>query len=299
MATADGEGGLGGPAPSPPFSSPPSEQTVWTDVSPLLDAACKDLRDGEFIHGENFSLFAAMSALEIMDPKMDSGMENRGYRSVEEAIENGAAPIPFSSDRTVDVQCTIDVMDHLLACEATWHKGHSLAQTVFSCIYLLRLERTSSHALLHSYCRLMRVTCNAVISVVSDARTHEEEDLFTMAHGLPLKGEGDEKCLSMLIAVEEMLSRQLRACKAPAYKKKVLEDIDPLQTNVDLEEGYCKALLCRLRFPPIPCSHVYEKTSRKRFGVGQETFSLLSIGVSMHWQINGIPQVQCMQIFSR
>lgn len=58
-------------------------------------------------------------------------------------------------------------------CQATWHKGHSLAQTVFSCIYLLRLERTSSHALLHSYCRIIRTTCNAVISVVSDARTHE------------------------------------------------------------------------------------------------------------------------------
>lgn len=231
-----------------PHPPPPGEQTVWADVSPLLNAACNDLQDGELIHGENFSLFAAMSALEIMDPKMDSGMENRGYRSVEEAIENGAAPIPLSSDRTTDVQCSIDVMDHLLACEATWHKGHSLAQTVFSCIYLLRLERTSSHALLHSYCRIIRTTCNAVISVVSDARTHEEEDLFTMAYGLPLKGEGDDKCLAMLHAVEETLSRQLRACKAPSSKKKAFEDFDPLQTNTDLEEGYCKALLCRIRF---------------------------------------------------
>lgn len=57
--------------------------------------------------------------------------------------------------------------------QATWHKGHSLAQTVFSCIYLLRPDRTSSHALLHSLCRVMRATCKAVVSVVSDARTHE------------------------------------------------------------------------------------------------------------------------------
>lgn len=135
-----------------------------------------------------------------MDPKMDSGVENSGYCSIEEAIENGAAPIPLSLDRMVDVQRTIDVMDHLLACEvlsvvlyyklfagrckilcfqhllcwqATWHKGHSLAQTVFSCIYLLRIERTSSHSLLHSYCRITRATCNAIISAVADARTHE------------------------------------------------------------------------------------------------------------------------------
>ncbi|XP_018826790.1 N-alpha-acetyltransferase 35, NatC auxiliary subunit isoform X1 [Juglans regia] len=228
-------------------SIPFGDNSVWADVSPLLESACKDLRDGDLIHGDNFNLFAAMSALEIMDPKMDSGIVCK-YYSVDEAIENGAAPVPISFDKTVDVQRTIDIMDHLLACEATWHKGHSLAQTVFSCIYLLRPDRTSSHALLHSYCRVIRATCKAVISVVSDARTHEEEDLFTMAYGLPLDGDGDEKCLSLLNAVEETTSRQLRACKAQSSRRRVLEDIEPLQTNLDLEEGYCKALLCRLRF---------------------------------------------------
>ncbi|WJZ98175.1 hypothetical protein VitviT2T_016720 [Vitis vinifera] len=223
------------------------ENTVWADVTSLLQAASQGLQEGELIHGDNFNLFAAMSALEIMDPKMDSGIVCK-YYSVDEAIENGAAPVPLSFDKTIDVQCTIDIMDHLLSCEATWHKGHSLAQTVFSCIYLLRLDRTSSHAILHSYCRLIRATCKAVISVVSDARTHEEEDLFTMTYGLPLNGDGDGKCLSMLNAVEETISRQLRACKAPSSKKRVLEDIEPLQPNLDLEEGYCKALLCRLRF---------------------------------------------------
>lgn len=54
-----------------------------------------------------------------MDPKMDSGMEGNGFHSVEEAIENGAAPIPLSLDRTVDIQRSIDVMDHLLSCEVT------------------------------------------------------------------------------------------------------------------------------------------------------------------------------------
>ncbi|KAL5850604.1 hypothetical protein ACOSQ4_008617 [Xanthoceras sorbifolium] len=221
----------------PPVHSPiPSgENSVWADVSSLLEAACQELQDGDLIHGDNFNLFAAMSALEIMDPKMDSGIVCK-YYSVDEAVENGVAPVPISSDKTIDVQCTIDIMDHLLACEATWHNGHSLAQTVFSCIYLLRPDRTSSHAILHSYCRVIRATCKAVVSVVSDARTHEEEDLFTMTYGLPLHGDGDEKCLSMLNAVEEMIYRQLRAY------------IEPLQLNLDLEEGFCNALLCRIRF---------------------------------------------------
>ncbi|TVU27867.1 hypothetical protein EJB05_19368, partial [Eragrostis curvula] len=235
---------------SPPPAIPTcSDQGVWADASPLLAAACRDLEDGELVHGENFSLFAAMSALEIMDPKMDSGSERSGYNSIEEAIEDGVAPIPLSLDRTLDVQRSIDVMDHLFSCEATWHKGHTLAQTVFTCIYLMRMERTSSHAVLNSFCRVLRATCNAVICVVSTARTHEEEDLFTMSFGLPLKDEWDEKCLSILNSVEETISRQLRACKAQALsKKKTLEGLESLQDNPDLEEDYCRALLCRLRF---------------------------------------------------
>lgn len=47
---------------------------------------------------------------------MDSGIISR-YCSVDEAIEDGAAPIPISFDKTSDVQCTIDIMDYLLACE--------------------------------------------------------------------------------------------------------------------------------------------------------------------------------------
>lgn len=50
---------------------------------------------------------------------MDSGMVSK-YYSLEEAIENGAAPVPISLNKTVDVQCTIDIMDHLLACEVVY-----------------------------------------------------------------------------------------------------------------------------------------------------------------------------------
>ncbi|KAG7583668.1 alpha-acetyltransferase 35 NatC auxiliary subunit [Arabidopsis suecica] len=228
-------------------SIPSGDNSVWADVSPLLSAACTDLQEGELINGDNFNLFAAMSALEIMDPKMDSGMVSTFY-SIDEAIESGFAPVPISSDSTVNVQSIIDIMDHLLACEATWHMGHSLAQTVFSCIYVLRPERTSSQALLHSYCRVIRATCRAVVSVVSDARTNEEEDLFTMTYGLPFSGDEDAKGLLLLNAVEETICRQLRACKAT--RRRVLEDaeLEPLQTNPHLEESFCKSLLCRIRF---------------------------------------------------
>ncbi|GFP96306.1 N-alpha-acetyltransferase 35 natc auxiliary subunit [Phtheirospermum japonicum] len=229
------EGGEDVKVPISP-SIPSGNDNVWADVSSLLRLACDDLRNDELICGENFNLFAAMSALEIMDPKMDSGIVST-YYSVDEAIDNGAAPVPLSCDRAIDIQRVIDIMDHLLACEATWHTGGSLAQTVFSCIYLLRPERMSTHALLHSFCRVIRMTCNSLLSAVSDARANEVD--------------GDEKCLSILHAVEETVSRQLKACKAPLSRKRVVEDVEPLQTNLELEEGFCKSVLCRLRFRKI------------------------------------------------
>lgn len=51
----------------------------------------------------------------------------------------------------------------------------------------------------------------------------QEEDLFTITSGLPLKRDGDEKCLSMLNVIEETISRQLHACKSPSHKKRSIE----------------------------------------------------------------------------
>lgn len=48
---------------------------------------------------------------------MDSGIERSECNSIEEAIEDGVAPIPLSLDRTLDVLRSIDVMDHLFSCE--------------------------------------------------------------------------------------------------------------------------------------------------------------------------------------
>lgn len=62
---------------------------------------------------------------------MDSGIEN-GYCTVEEAIDAGAAPVPLSSDRTVDVQRTIDVMDHLFSCEVGFHDIYQF--TIVLCV---------------------------------------------------------------------------------------------------------------------------------------------------------------------
>ena len=63
-------------------------------------------------------------------------MERSGYYSIEEAIEDGIAPIPLSSDKTLDIQLTLDVIDHLFSCEVL-HCNH--VSNVFQCFSLAKL----------------------------------------------------------------------------------------------------------------------------------------------------------------
>ncbi|KAG9321593.1 hypothetical protein KVV02_001737 [Mortierella alpina] len=46
----------------------------YEDVTTLLAAATKDMNVGQLVQVETFSLFDAMCAIVIMDPKMDTGM---------------------------------------------------------------------------------------------------------------------------------------------------------------------------------------------------------------------------------
>ncbi len=46
----------------------------WVDVTQEFGKATKELGLGELLHDNLFGLFEAMSAIEMMDPKMDAGM---------------------------------------------------------------------------------------------------------------------------------------------------------------------------------------------------------------------------------
>ena len=54
--------------------------------------------------------------------------------------------VPASRLRSADA---LAVADRLFAAEATWHQGNNLAQTVFTCLYLLQPDRCNSCAPSH------------------------------------------------------------------------------------------------------------------------------------------------------
>lgn len=76
-----------------------------------------------------------MSALELMDPKMDSGMLVNGAppQSIAARLRSGAVPLTFASAR--DVLATLDA---LFCCEAGWLSGQPLQQTLLTSAYMHR-----------------------------------------------------------------------------------------------------------------------------------------------------------------
>ena len=155
----------------------------WRDVQHVLKQAADELQPGELLHTESFSLFEAMSAIEIGDPKMDAGLDTANAPTADELVQQGHAPDELSRDQV------LAVMDQLFACQASWHSGNSLPQTVFTCLYLLRpdryqclvavceawlagcellviMYRTSKQAALSAVCEAVRATVSAARTIV-------------------------------------------------------------------------------------------------------------------------------------
>ena len=66
-----------------PRPLPPVHYFNWENVTEDFFKSVKELELGELLHDELFGLFEAMSAIEMMDPKMDAGMLcNRGSKCV-------------------------------------------------------------------------------------------------------------------------------------------------------------------------------------------------------------------------
>ncbi|CAI5744250.1 unnamed protein product [Peronospora destructor] len=107
----------------------------WQDVTQLMSAAAKELKVGQLMHEDDFKLFDSMSALELMDPKMDSGMLINGapLQSISARLESGTIPLEFLSARDV-----LATLDELFCCETGWLNGLPLAQSLLTSVYLHR-----------------------------------------------------------------------------------------------------------------------------------------------------------------
>uniref|UniRef100_A0A3Q3E8I4 N-alpha-acetyltransferase 35, NatC auxiliary subunit n=1 Tax=Labrus bergylta TaxID=56723 RepID=A0A3Q3E8I4_9LABR len=153
----------------------------WVDITHEFKGACKGT-DSSCV----FGLFEAMSAIEMMDPKMDAGMignqVNRKVLNFEQAIKR----------------------------KSRFEHGHSLAQTVFTCLYVHNPDLIEEPSLKAFALGILKV-CDIAREKVNKAAVFEEEDFQAMTYGFKMANNvTDLRVTGMLKDVEDELQRKVK-----------------------------------------------------------------------------------------
>ncbi|KAK4167314.1 putative MAK10 subunit [Cladorrhinum sp. PSN259] len=159
------------------------------DITEKFRAAAATLEPGELIKDTHFTLFESVGALEIMDPKMDSGCLAPG-ESLDEDYDVTRPLLPHE---------VLGIIDRLLSLEMAWHLGHPLSQTLFTNVYIERMlnpepeflqeadfirdregtDRDPMHQVLRAYLLGLVKTCWFVNERIKLEHYYEEEDFVT------------------------------------------------------------------------------------------------------------------------
>uniref|UniRef100_A0A8C6MA65 N-alpha-acetyltransferase 35, NatC auxiliary subunit n=1 Tax=Nothobranchius furzeri TaxID=105023 RepID=A0A8C6MA65_NOTFU len=230
----------------------------WVDITHEFKGACKELNLGELLHDKLFGLFEAMSAIEMMDPKMDAGMignqVNRKVLNFEQAIKEGAIKV-----RDLSLPELIGVIDTCFCCLITWLEGHSLAQTVFTCLYVHNPDLIEEPALKAFALGLLKV-CDIAREKVNKAAVFEEEDFQAMTYGFKMANNvTDLRVTGMLKDVEDELQRKVKSTRSRHGEQR--------NPEVEQEHQQCLALFNRIKFTRLLLTSLIAFTKKETSAV--------------------------------
>lgn len=173
-----------------------------------------------------------MSAIEMMDPKMDAGMccnkNTRAPLTFETAVQSNQLKLTDLAAAEV-----IGVTDGVLSCLVSWLEGHSVAQTLFTCLYLHQPHQIKNKPLrafclgMHNLFQVIRkiillyvlcvtiqyisITSTQFASTLHSAQVYEEEDFEFRDYEFDVHPNvSDARASALLKEAEETLWLQRR-----------------------------------------------------------------------------------------
>ncbi|KAK7415529.1 N-alpha-acetyltransferase, non-catalitic subunit [Neonectria magnoliae] len=185
------------PPPPPRLADAQAKGVIPVDITDKFAEAVKTLAPGELVKDGFFTLFESVAALEIMDPKMDSGCVES-----EEDLEE-----LYDVSRPLLPEEVLGIIDQLLCHEMAWHMGYPLSQTLFTSVYVESLlmpapknlgqadfirdrQDDSSQepmlVILRAYCLGMLKACGYVNERIRSEHFYEEEDFVTNTYSRSL-----------------------------------------------------------------------------------------------------------------
>ncbi|XP_048449392.1 N-alpha-acetyltransferase 35, NatC auxiliary subunit [Rhincodon typus] len=214
----------------------------WFDITKQFKDCCKELKLGELLHDKLFGLFEAMSAIEMMDPKMDAGMignqVNRKVLNLEQAIKG---KIFFS--------------------QITWLEGHSLAQTVFTCLYVHNPDLIEDSAMKAFALGILKI-CDIAREKVNKAAVFEEEDFQSMTYGFKMANNvTDLRVTGMLKDVEDDLQRRVKSTRSRQGEER--------NPEVELEHQQCTAVFSRIKFTRLLLTALIAFTKKEMSAISE------------------------------
>eukprot|EP00442_Polarella_glacialis_P025637 CAMPEP_0115051504 /NCGR_PEP_ID=MMETSP0227-20121206/2383_1 /TAXON_ID=89957 /ORGANISM="Polarella glacialis, Strain CCMP 1383" /LENGTH=767 /DNA_ID=CAMNT_0002435491 /DNA_START=76 /DNA_END=2379 /DNA_ORIENTATION=+ len=172
------------PAPTGEFGNGgfPPQNEDWVDVTCVCDLAVEGMQVGEMIESSHFRLYDAMSAIEIMDPKMDSGYNNSEDITLEKAEETGIVSSNLANEDLVAI------MDQLLMYYLLWMEGHTIIQTCFCCLYLQDPARLlKPMPAFGAFVDAFLASCRRARDAVIRAGVFDDEDFLPTMFGTDLE----------------------------------------------------------------------------------------------------------------
>ncbi|GAB0100544.1 N-alpha-acetyltransferase 35, NatC auxiliary subunit homolog [Sergentomyia squamirostris] len=193
----------------PPFKEEKATPLYeWKDITKDFFVAIEDLALGELMHHELFGLFEAMSAIEMMDPKMDAGMCCKKEKPLRfhTAVSTGQLKL----DNLTPAEL-LGIIDSIYACVVSWLEGHSLAQTLFTCLYM-HFPHAIEEKPLKAFCICVFKVVWYIREFIQHAAVYEEEDFQPSTFAYTLYPDvSDAKTCAMLKEAEEELARRAKA----------------------------------------------------------------------------------------
>jgi hypothetical protein len=153
---------------------------TYTDITQLIDDLAAELPVGGMVAHPEFSLHRSMSAIELMDPKMDTGMCRDVVPTIDERLTDGSLPLRMTAHHAARV------MDTLLCHEMAHRTGCSMPTSIVTCLYghddvLSALREAASPVLdqIHAKKETTKEEGNSTNSTNSTSSSFSDEDLVT------------------------------------------------------------------------------------------------------------------------
>ncbi|ABO99145.1 predicted protein [Ostreococcus lucimarinus CCE9901] len=150
----------------------------WIPLDPIINELSNVLTSGELVHDANFSLFDAMSALDIGDLKMDAGAVRDGSRlTLAQLLASGRAP------KDITGRDLVRELDAMLCAEGTFRKGYAAATTVWTnahCAGHRTGHLDDATPALRAFTRATLASASMAQHAVKTGDVYEEEDFAVL-----------------------------------------------------------------------------------------------------------------------